>query len=253
MLTDFLLVSNRTFFVAAVASSAIFFYDSYWAFEIGKSLTRVYRGQAFRLGLLSFVFALNFLLRGVGYGAFSSNIVIILLLQVLAFSSAILVLLWIDSTVLVARRSDPLRRDVANWAILRYFVWILVLSQIALSSGLILRYLTLHELLVPAPIFNFLEYAPLVTEAILGAIVLTVSASRTADHFLRAHIFWFGMFIACVFIGFFDIVILISMTGVPHSSIIGLASFFIGSYCLYKSARKLAPLNHMPSVASSDS
>ena len=40
----------------------------------------------------------------------------------------ILIFLWIDSTVSIARRSDPLFRDTLRWSKLRYLFWLVTIG-----------------------------------------------------------------------------------------------------------------------------
>src|SRR5690349_14769390 len=108
MLSDFSLI----FLALWLLVVALFLYSAYWAFSIRSVLSiRLYRRQAFWLGAM-----------GVYFVSLSAFLSVALTLELNALSvnvlgaaiisfGFVLIFFWIDSTVLVARRSDPLFRD----------------------------------------------------------------------------------------------------------------------------------------------
>jgi len=145
----------------------------------------------------------------------------------------ILIFLWIDSTVLIARRSDPLFRDTLRWSKLRYLFWLATIGgavgaiTTAIDSGLS-------------------TIAPYGGALFFGAIALLISGRRSGDSTLRRHLEWTGL---CVFLLW-----LASQAQDPLFRVITdpyLVQLLIyplvaaGAYSLYRSAKSLVPLGHI--------
>src|SRR6266436_571946 len=105
------------FFTLWVLVVALFSYAAYWAFIIRKALvTGLYRRQALWAGTMGlyFVALSTFLTIAL---SFNLTTLLVNILGGLLISSGFIVLFaWIDSTVRVARRSDPLLRDTFRWS-----------------------------------------------------------------------------------------------------------------------------------------
>src|SRR2546428_11295079 len=119
MLDDFAILFLALWFIVV----AIFGYSAYWAFALRRVLMQhLYRRQASWVGWMAIYFVVisTFLTLAL---SFNVNLLPINILGGLLISSGFIVLFfWIDSTIRVARRSDPLLRDTLRWSRLRYFI-----------------------------------------------------------------------------------------------------------------------------------
>ncbi|MDA4127861.1 MAG: hypothetical protein OK422_00115 [Thaumarchaeota archaeon] len=154
---------------------------------------------------------------------------------------------FIDSSVLAAKRSDPLLRDSCHWTRLRLLLWP-VLAGLVVVSGV-------ESITVPSPsLVEFLLIgSPYFVGLGAGLVALPVAALRSRDATLRGHFKWFGTF--AVFLLLFVIV------SAPEPPInFGTNSFtpfvilyfeaafvtmLVAGYSLYRSAKSLAPLNRL--------
>jgi uncharacterized membrane protein len=144
---------------------------------------------------------------------------------------------WIDSSVLAARRTDPLVRDTLWWARLRYVLWALIVGATVGAASLASYY---QATIGTEPWFMFngqygVGYMPAWFVLAAGVIALPVSASRARDKLLRRNIGWLGAF-----------VILIQIVGFEPSSVANsqfgiFGVLFLASLCLHLSARSLVP------------
>jgi hypothetical protein len=192
---------------------------------------RLYRNQALGIGLVAAASASLALLFGVTIGG---NVAVIDL-QALEF---LFLFYWIDSSVLAARRSDPLVRDEYHWSRLRVPLWGANLVGLALS------------LLVHLPV-------QIILTLVVGIVMLPTAARRSGDAIFRMHLRWFGFYALLQIVAFSGIFLPFFLTGAPtsSSSIITYISIGIfvpgawgGAYCLYRSARALVPLNKLSLV-----
>jgi hypothetical protein len=223
------------FLVLWVLVVALFSYAAYWAFIIRKALaTGLYRRQALWAGTMGlyFVALSTFLTIAL---SFNLTTLWVNLLGGLLISSGFIVLFaWIDSTVRVARRSDPLLRDTLRWSRLRYFIGFVTIGG-AISA------------LVTSINSGFAYVAPFGGALLFGAIALLLSATRSGDQTLRRHLKWMGLSIAMLWLAsqltgiLFDIFPAGSLT----SEAITYTVVVVGGFCLYRSARSLVPLGHL--------
>ena len=130
----------------------------------------------------------------------------------------------VDTFARVARYSDPLLRDTLHWSKVRGIVW--ALDFIAVAYVVTLGIVTGQE----TAVFIFPITIPLVS----GVLLFSVNARRTRDPALRRHLAWLGPFFLLSFVGFF-----LAFGSVQLSGLI----WIVAAFCLYKSARSLAPLN----------
>jgi hypothetical protein len=233
MLSDFSLI----FLVLWLLVVALFLYSAYWAFSIRRVLSiRLYRRQAFWLGAM-----------GVYFVSLSAFLSVALTLELNALSvnvlgaaiisfGFVLIFFWIDSTVLVARRSDPLFRDTLHWSRLRYLFWL-----VTIGGGIGAFFTSLNS--------GFAAATPFGTALFFGAIALLLSAKRSGDMTLRRHLRWTGL---CIFLLW-----LASQAEDPLSTFITdtyLAQSLTwplvaaGAYSLYRSAKSLVPFGRIEDV-----
>ncbi len=235
--------------VGIIVTILIYTYSAYWAFDIRKALAvRLYRNQALGIGLGSLGFAILNVTYFLGIAhaiALPASLeflnAIIIAASVLPF---ILFFFWIDASVLAARRSDPLLRDILGWRRVRIILWSLVIFSITSQSIILTAARQLYQNCIPGcPTdpglsVNVLFFIPIFIPFVSGAIYLPMSASHSKDRTLRRHFKWFGLFAVCL-LAAATYSALIS-PGPPTS-----VAFIAGGYCLYRSVRSLVPLNRL--------
>jgi len=234
-----------------VVPAAIALYAAYWAFSVRKALAgRMYRRHAFLLGVVCVVVAI------IGFVTYSPNQTINYLIA--AFYSGVFVFLFafFDSTVPLARRSDPLLRSVLRWDKLRVALWIdtgalavlNVLFQGAYSGPTSSLGAALADILWPT--------LAIILFGASGA-ALFIGARRSRDPFFQTSLKWLGLVLIVVMLQFvvdtslsFLVPNLTNFT--YYYSYYALPSGFLSivyTYFMYRSARSLAP---MSSLADSD-
>jgi hypothetical protein len=228
---------SLVFFALWLGVVTLFVYSAFWAFTIRKILVAgLYRRQAFWLGAM-----------GIYFVALSAFLSVALTLKLSSFYANILgaliisagftlIFLWIDLTVRIARRSDPLFRDTLRWSKLRYLFWFVTIGGAvgafftSVSSG-------------------FAEATPFGGALLFGAIALYLSAKRSGDRTFRRHLSWTALCIFLLWLG--------SQLQEPLSHFVtdpyltqSLTWPLVlgGAYSLYKSARSLVPMGHLKSL-----
>jgi hypothetical protein len=222
-----------------------------WSFTIRKGLpVRLYRNQALGIGLF-----------GMGYFGFQvSGLVSIENLNNPFVSNGntffagltILILLafyWVDSSMRASQDNDPLSRDSLHWSRLRYLLWALnIIGVIALSYALAYMLATGDYSFLSNPTGSLennvsnLALLPIFVTSVSAIVSLPVAARRSKDRSLRRQLVWFALSIVTFFLPTFFSFILASAQLVGYAQGLG---FTIGSYCLYRSARALVPLNRV--------
>ena len=212
---------------------AVLAYTVYLSITVRRALSvEEYRKQAMGVSLIALAWMLLLLNYGVqavtgSYALFS-----------LGFGLVMMTLFyWIDSSVLAARRTDPLMRDTLRWTRLRYALWALTIASTVVAASLAYYY---QATAGTEPLFMFngqygVGYMPSWFVLAGGVIALPVSASRTKDRFLRRNIGWLGAF-----------VVLVQIVGVEPSYIANsqfgiFGVLLLASLCLYESATSLVP------------
>lgn len=214
--------------------TALFLYSSYWAFSIRRVLvTSLYRREAQWIGGMGLFFVLLSAFLTIALSFQLNSLATNILGGLIIAGGFVLIFLWIDSTVLIARRSDPLFRDTLRWSKLRYLFWFVTLTGAigtiisAIQSGLS-------------------TVAPYGGALFFGAVALLISARRSGDSTLRRHLKWTGLCVFLLWLG--------SQSQDPLSRIISdpyLVQSLIyplvaaGAYSLYRSAKSLVPLGHL--------
>jgi hypothetical protein len=227
----------------------MFLYAAYWGFSIRGSLAvRLYRNQALGIVFVASAFALFALVAGVAITISQSGNGG-LVTQAVAYAIVTTsIMYFVDSSVLAARRLDPLVRNVFSWTRLRYLLWPLMFGLAV--AGLALGVLVPN----PPPLLAIVGIAPALVPSVSGIAALSVSRTRTADLTFRRHLSWFALF--GVFFLLFIIIIGITPTFDISSSldfwqtVEYFAPFplaFVAGYCLYRAAKSLVPLSRLSS------
>ncbi len=160
----------------------------------------------------------------------------------------VLVLLyWVDSSILAARRSDPLYRDTFHWSKLRWVAWVASVVVIIFGNvtGLVLSPAsssTVVPVVQASPELNLLLavsfFLPAYIVVISAVVVIPFAANRCKDLVFRKHLEWFFLFLAIQLImsgglGFLFQSLYIVIDG---------TALMVGLYPLYRSVKSLVPL-----------
>ena len=234
-------------YVGAVGLLLMWGYSIYWALNLRRHLSaQVYRNQALGAGLIAFGWAsynvLNFIASGVSGQGSGGDVGFVSALAF--FFSLLLTFYWIDSSALAARKSDPLYRNSFHWREVRLAMWPIVAGA---TIALVLIALADPSLLFPSSGNATLLFSALILTAIFGVfgaglLVLPVVGRRSRDQVLRRNLEWFGLF-AASFALFFVLIVLSSGT---TNFILSSMTYVVGSYCVYRGTRSLAPINRLP-------
>ena len=224
-------------------------YSVYWALNLRRLLSaQLYRNQALSAGLVAMAWAcFEFPTAESVYGKVGNATTTGSLLADISLVTFAIVLVmtfyFTDSSVLAARKSDPLYRNTFHWRQLRFVVWpVIVISLLAL---LVLALVSPSSLLVQSggttALFTILIFVPLFATFGSALVLLPISGRRSRDQTLRKNLEWFGLFGAALIMFF--------ILGVSANGSLGQVSFYllflVGSYCLYRSTKSLAPLNRL--------
>jgi hypothetical protein len=245
-------LSDSLGFVSAVVVSeivpgAIALYAAYWAFSVRKALAgRMYKRHAFFLGVLCVIVSM------VGFLTYSTTPVINDLLTVFYSGVFIFLFAFIDSTVPLARRSDPLLRSVLRWDKLRIALWIDTGALVVMNAFSSAEY----SGSTPGQVGFLLNILWFVFAAVLfgvSAAALVIGARRSRDPLFQRNLKWLGLVLIVVLLEFvYDTV---SASLFPNLSQFdfyysyyalptGLLAI-VASYFLYRSARSLAPISFL--------
>jgi len=249
--------------------SIVGLYAAYWAFAIRRRLMgRIYRNHALWLGVMGILVAIP----GIPVSSNNPFINVLAVFYSNAGWQFLVVFAFIDSTIPVVRRSDPLLRDVFHWkkvriglwGVLAFFTivaiylsiyfrncWVAANISACISSG-ISNSITLGAVL------GFLGGNLVIADIlpiILGALALLIGARRSRDTVLRESVKWLGVGLLCVGVGFVSvggIEALLNLsnysTTYSYGAVPWSAVLFLTGYAVYRSARSLAPLNRLPPI-----
>jgi len=222
------------------AAAAIFAYAAYWAFDIRRALvSRIYRSQVLWLGVVSLVLLAAFIPTPT-----TNSVGTIILSNIPVIALALVLFAFVDSTVPVARRSDPLLRNILQWSRVRYIAWgALILVEILGAYGEIASNNTGSTVVLG-----------LLLLAVIGAPPMLIGARRSSSPNLRGTLKWFGLgllatlglplvTIAEVLAGVPSTVGPLSYAQIPYN---GVAMLF--GYAVYRSVRSLAPINRVQAI-----
>jgi hypothetical protein len=245
--------------VAAVIVLLAYGYAAFWALNIRRNLkVGLYRHQALGIGLVAICVAyFTFFSDGGGNylpAAFSEYpITGIVFFSFLACLAPLLYLT--DSSILAARDSDPLQRDVLGWGRIRIPLWgalaaclvgggaYVVYQTIFLSQQTALAGNSTYLVGVPGIIGGIAVIVPLVLPPASAVIFLSVAVRRTRDLTLRRHLKWFGIGAALFGLGALLDILLTPVEGSSFLYPIVFMVLFVGSaYSFYRSARATIPM-----------
>ncbi len=213
-------------------------YSIYWAFSIRRKLSaHLYRNQALGVGLVGIGWVT------VNYSFAQPNLTIS---QAALLLAILVTFYWIDAAVLAGRKSDPFYRDTLRWKELRLALWPLAIALVVANLAGLLVDPSGFTIVTGTGISQNSEPLPsaLLSASFLltfgvGPLYLLLTAYRSRDRTLRSQLQWFGWFVTSFFV--FSLAALLTRLPV----FFGFA-YVVGTYCLYRSAKSLAPLNPMP-------
>lgn len=229
--------------VAVTAVAVGLGYATIWALKVRRVLAiRAYQNQALGVALIAAMLALltvantvgayliyNNPLESGGNGGFG-----------LFFVLLVTIFYWIDSSVIAARRSDPLSRDTLHWSRVRILLWIGTLPAAILVTAVDVYSLIAlgGNVTGGPPAWSVTILVPgIFIPPISGAVLLPIISRRSGDQTLRRHLKWFGLF-AVVFLVFN-----LFLSNQPDP-VLGLFSGYVGdagcAFCLYRSVLSLA-------------
>jgi hypothetical protein len=232
-----------TLILAEVIPAAIFLFDSYWSFEIRKALASpIYRSHALWQGAVNIMVALAI------FATYTSGLFVSTLLVVFYTAFFVVVFAFIDSTIKVARRSDPLLRPILRWDTIRMAGWCSIGALTIVNVVSYLVYPNLASSLIASILGNLFIAIPFV----IGGPAILIGARRSADPILRSNLKWLGLAIV-ISIGLEVVSAIESSLGLSNFQIYysyaalptGLFYILMG-YAFYKSARSLAPVSRLP-------
>jgi hypothetical protein len=251
------LVEVTLLIALVVAAACLFLYASYWALTTRKVLvSRIYRRQALWVAVNGLYFTLFFVFAGsaiVSGGPEASGTALSIVAALFAIAAFVVIFGWMDASIRVARRSDPLHRNTLHWTGLRYFI--VVATIFALFFNLIgpIFFAAQQQNSPSAPVGGFSVLGTIGAALLLGGIALIVSARRSGDTILQRHLRWFGAFIILLFLtseAEKDVLPHIIPQDLFLFAIINYTLYWISSLLLYESARSLAKASPYPSPVS---
>jgi hypothetical protein len=224
---------------------AITLYAAYWALSIRRALVgRIYRNHALWLGTLC-------ILLTVGHAGNTSTNSIINLAGGISFIILFPVLFaFIDTTVRVARRSDPLLRTILRWEKLRIVIWADLVGLEAVIIATIA-----NQAFGSSDLGNLLWTILIFFPFIAGGSALLIGARRSGDAVLRRSVKWLG---AALLLAIVNMLVTSIVSNIPsvsqfdfdysYPALPGAAATIVSYYALYRSARSLASLNRITSL-----
>jgi hypothetical protein len=230
------------FVIGLILAIGLGSYDAYWSLGLRRALrVRAYARQLVIVGSFSvygaFLFLLFYLIYFLEPSLFNSPVYY---LQVGLYAVLPpMTFAWIDSSIRLGRRSDPLLRDPLRWSKIRLALWpllLLTLIGIASNGG-------------DNPVFlsSFVIIA-------ISVLPILMAARWSGDSHYRRSLQWFGIAIAALVlqnVGFQTLMsgmgtgIVYSDSGFVWSIFANLALVPVMFLCIYMCARSLVPLNRV--------
>jgi len=216
-------------------------YDAYWSLGLRRALrVRAYSRQALIVGLFSVYGSVLFFLFYVTYFLVPNmlNSPLGTLQEALYAVLPPIAFAWIDTSIRVGRRTDPLLRDPLQWSRVRLVLWPLLLLSL-------LGFFPLRSGLNGTAVFSFV---------ILGISVLPIlmAAKWSGDRYYRRSLEWFGFALVALVvqnIGFNTLMpglgtgLVYSSSGFVWTIFANLVFVPVLFYGIYMCARALVPLN----------
>ncbi|MDA4136695.1 MAG: hypothetical protein OK449_06840 [Thaumarchaeota archaeon] len=224
--------------------AAIGLYAAYWAFSIRRALAgRVYRNHALWLGVVCIVWEVGLPINNIS----SSSMIVNLALNLSLFAELAFVFAFVDSTVRVARRSDPLLRRILHWDKVRFVLWgDLALAAVYLVAAVV------YPSSENSGLGGAIGFPLFLLPFIAGAPVVLIGARRSKDRVLRGSLKWFGVlllsFLFNALLSFIEMFVFnVSQYDASFSypALAFAPAAILGAYALYRSARSLAPMNRL--------
>jgi hypothetical protein len=218
------------------ADAAMVLYAAYWAFAIRRATVgHIYRNQALWLGVLSVIVLTATIPTPTTEGA-----VVIVLINLPVIALALVLFSFVDATVPVARRSDPLLRDILHWGKVRVFAWgALILAEIWGAYGQVTSNNTGSNV-----VFGLLLLV------VIGVPPMLIGARRSMDPILRGSLKWFGLSLLTL-LGLLLVTLAEVAANLPSAEPLNYSQIpynlvaLLFGYALYRSARSLAPINRL--------
>jgi hypothetical protein len=242
------------------------FYAAYWAFDIRHALTvRLYRNQAFGLGLFSIVITLAALPSPlIGSSGILGSTWFLIGYTLVTSAFWLGTVYFVDASVLATRRSDPLLRDTIHWSKVRYVLWAFQIFNVSfillgVTFSAITGNTSLANQIMQGNNGAFTSAPAIIANLPWGiafgsfAVFIPV-AIRAKDPSLRRHFKWLAVLTIVVGLLFIAMGIIGSYSGESLfasavGTLVGNSIFFgIAGYCLYRSAKALVPLNRIPKL-----
>lgn len=235
--------------VGILAFVAAFAYAGYWGLAVRRGLVvPQYRNQALAASFPGLYNVLLSFVTGALPVSQGSERWAIVVSGLVDFGLLLVLLYWVNATVSIARRSDPLERDTFRFSAVRY-IWALLLiapaAFLVVYNPIALVYTVASPL---DPLSLFLADSLFLVLYPFGAAILFVSASRSRDRTLRNHVRWFAAALAFYILVFAGGSVWRATGGFasgPEALLIDvffLGGQFIVAYCFYRSAKSLAPI-----------
>lgn len=227
--------------------AVILLYGAYWAFAIRRALgVGYYRSQAFWAGIicLYLTFSGSYLYF---IPTIPDNLIGNLTINGYYAILPVIVFGWADSSVRVSRLSDPLLRDTLSWRRVRVVVWSLAVSSVV-AVFLILTASAFASVNTSPFIANLVTFPQIVLNLSVGLAAipaLLLSARRSGDAVFRRSLKWFGLFGVAYLLLFVWYIVSVFVVGFANYPTVGYIITGTQAYCLYRSAKSLAPLNRI--------
>ena len=222
-------------------------YSIYWALGLRRLLSaQLYRNQSLGEGLIAvgwIAFGVSTSIstyasggNGGGLVETTSSVTLVIALATTFY--------FVDSSVLAARKSDPLYRNTFYWGRLRFVIWpIIAISLFALLVIGVVSPSFFGPQGGPAW-FNIPVFVAVFGTLASAVVLLPVAGRRSRDQTLRKNLEWFGLFGAS-----FVVFIVLGLSAVGSLSVVFFSlSFIVGGYCIYRSTKSLAPINKLPEM-----
>ena len=247
--------------IVALATYAIIIYTSYRAFSVRRSLAvGLYRRQALWVAAIAILFFVVFGIDDLFIFGLPYNTDIDLLVSFLNNGTILVIFGWVDTSTLIARRSDPLLRNTIRWTGVRKPIWaLLVILDILVFGIAISSVASGGSLAGPPPRDELVGLTLFLTiPLLLDVVLLPLSAVRSRDPVLHRHLRWLSFLVLDVFgLAILFVPALLSNQGTgfldlskaivaqPASNLAFFCLPLAAAYLLLRSAGSLAPINRM--------
>jgi hypothetical protein len=247
---DMTVIMESLYVVGILLCAAGGLYAAYWSFAIRRMMmVRSYRNQALTVGMVSL------------YGVILISVFYVVWLFAPSLTKSAwgsvdgilygilppVMLAWVDSSIRVGRRLDPLLRDSFRWSTARWILW----SAMAIC---IITFLVSGGISSTYGVVTILGLASAFVLVGISGVAVFVTAKRAGDRNYRRSLEWFVGFIVFTLAmnaGFFPLTILVSdlFTYTPINLIWAIMANFVLIpmmwYCMYRCSRSLVPLNRI--------